>query len=105
MRSYGKNWIYKRTATYKERNTRCATEWDVRIDVNEYITVEEIVNNVKTYDGLLYVLVSGVERPDLQSMSNGKSTYGSSGNHVHLCIVLLQPCTRTEVLSNTRGGR
>lgn len=119
MRSYGKNWTWKKTATYSQRQSRLATEWDVRVDVSERLTVEDIVNNVKNHtDELLYVLVSGVERPD-ENLVDGAAIqphvgepyvvrgnqYGSREHHVHLCIVLLAPLERRGVLELVRGQR
>lgn len=118
MRSYGKNWKWKKTATYKQRQTRLATEWDVRLDVNEYLTIEDIIANVqREIDGFLYVLVSGVEHPDIVPTqgcntekqigpwNTGKNQYGSTGNHTHLCVVLNEPKQRNDVLELLRGRR
>lgn len=117
MRSYGKNFMYKTTATYKERAERLATEWDVRLDVNENLTAQVVCDNVrKHFDQLLYVLVSGVEMPDNQKggcldPARGAGTTGtkspstSEENHVHLCIVLYGPMRRIDVLKMLRGPR
>ena len=118
MRTYGKNWRWKKIATYKQRQNRVATEWDVRLDVCAELPVEDIVNRVKeSLDGFLYVLVSGVEHPDIQPThgcstkeqlgpwNNGKNQYGSAGDHVHLCVVLLEPKQRQDVLRMLRGPR
>jgi len=112
MRSYAKNFMFKKTATYKQRQVRLATEWDVRLDVGDQLPIEDIVNNCKKIkDDCLYILVSGVERPDeaIQA-THGKewanqSLTRSNQEHVHLCIVLLEPKTRPDVLRMLRGPR
>lgn len=115
MRSYGKNWTYKQTATYKVRQTRLATEWDIRLDVGDELTVETILNHLRAAnDGLLYVAMSGIERPD-KAFSTTTNVRGeqikynagsvSSGEHVHLCIVSLLPLDRPSVLRMVRGPR
>ena len=91
MRTYGKNWRWKKIATYKQRQNRVATEWDVRLDVCAELPVEDIVNRVKgSLDGFLYVLVSGVESPDKYTSPDGASgkpiSSGSESDHVHLCL-------------------
>lgn len=114
MRTYGKNFAYKRTVTYQQRQTRCATEWDVRIDVSIGLTAENVINFIKENIGdIQYVLVSGVERPDIVSKENNKYneptviTSGSvtSENHVHVALVVQVPKNRTEVLRMVRGPR
>lgn len=97
---------WKRTEMYSKRE---ATEWDIRLDVNEVLTAEVIINNIKErLDELCYVLVSGVERPD--TMGPGKFMpdkvgSGSSEHHVHLCVVLFRPLKRGDVLQLVRGTR
>ena len=114
MRSYGKNFIYKKTVSYKERQERMATEWDVRLDVSVALPVEDVLSRVQdSLDEMLYVLVSGVERPDLEtgteeSLKAGwrnNCGSGSKEHHVHLCIVLLAPLKRNDVLKMLRGPR
>lgn len=105
MRSYGKNWVYKKTSTYKERQTRLATEWDLRFDISEELTAETIVKNIKaSLDGFLYVAVSGVERPDDFTGPDARGR-AASENHVHLCVVLYEPVKRIDVLQKLRGPR
>lgn len=119
MRSYGKNFIYKKTVNYRQRQVREATEWDVRIDVNDELTADAIVNNIKSnQDDLLFALVSGVEVPDTLEVRQGcaqpdelatwkfkGNQYGSSETHVHLCVVLRAPLCRLDVLKLVRGPR
>lgn len=111
MRTYGKNFIYKKTVSYKERQERLATEWDVRLDISESLPVEDVLSRVRdNMDELLYVLVSGVERPDAIVQPNGttwKNPVGQTSNehHVHLCVVLLAPLKRGDVLKMLRGCR
>lgn len=110
MRSYGKNFIYKKTVNYKQRQERLATEWDVRVDVNEALTANDVVNNLQVHqDELLFGLVSGVENPDEPGHSKpgwrNDSGSGSNELHVHVCIVLHAPLKRIDVLKLVRGPR
>jgi hypothetical protein len=101
---------WERTELYSKRE---ATEWDVRLDVNELLTADVIVNNIKEQlDELQYVLVSGVERPDAPVGTTGPtgtwkndSGSGSKEHHVHVCVVLHKPCKRGDVLQLLRGTR
>lgn len=105
MRTYGKNFMYKKTVSYKERQERLATEWDVRLDISESLPVEDVLSRVRdNMDELLYVLVSGVERPDtiIEGVTNRN---GSTEHHVHVCVVLLAPLKRGDVLKMLRGCR
>lgn len=118
MRTYGKNFIYRKTATYKQRQERLATEWDVRVDISEALTAERIISNIKErLDDISYVLVSGVERPDPfpNQVATGTNQYGtkihttagsrSLDDHVHIGIVLYVPIKRRDVLELVRGPR
>lgn len=112
MRTYGKNFIYKKTVNYKQRQERLATEWDVRVDITEDLSADKIVERVRAAsDDLLYALVSGVERPDIKNGESalqqgpGWKNTGSEQNHVHVCIVLLAPLKRADVLRMVRGPR
>lgn len=103
---------WERTELYSKRE---ATEWDVRVDVNLLLTPEVIVSNIKErLDELSYVLVSGVERPDKPNgevqphgttWKNARGATASEENHVHLCVVLLKPGKRGDVLQLVRGTR
>lgn len=99
--------MFKKTATYKQRQLRMTTEWDVRLDVSNELPVEEIIDNAKKLkDDVLYVLVSGVERPDkLEDGVVTKKFGASDGEHVHVCLVLLEPKVRQDVLKMLRGPR
>lgn len=103
---------WERTELYSKRE---ATEWDVRLDVNEVLTPDVIISNIKErLDELSYVLVSGVEHPD-KTVGPPSSRYtgntpkglnlGSSENHVHVCVVLFKPSKRGDVLQLIRGSR
>jgi len=111
MRSYAKNFLYKKTASFKQRQERLATEWDIRLDVNEHLPVEDVVSRLRdAEDDLLYTLVSGVELPDkMQNPSTGIKgrpiPSGSTEHHVHVCVVLLAPLKRLDVLKMVRGPR
>lgn len=99
--------MYKRTVNYKERQARLATEWDVRLDISEELTVEHILGRVREQlDELSYVLVSGVERPDIKEIKGVPANqHGSDENHVHMCVVLFVPKQRADVLKMVRGPR
>lgn len=118
MRTYGKNFMYRKTVNYKQRQERLATEWDVRIDIAEGLSADNIVERVRAAsDDVLFSLVSGVERPDnvqdqVATNTNGfgqriHTTAGSRSteHHVHVCIVLLAPQRRRDVLELVRGPR
>lgn len=116
MRTYAKNFMFKKTVNYKQRQARLATEWDIRLDVSDALTVENIIGFVKEQlDDIGYVLVSGVERPDLQKVEGPcninqnilqpTNQYGSKEHHVHLCLVLFVPRQRGDVLKLVRGPR
>lgn len=121
MRNYGQQPIHlggKRRATGHQRtelySKREATEWDIRLDVNEVLTAEVIINNIKErLDELSYVLVSGVEHPDSSNQVPPSYTgsaprfspTGSTEQHVHLCVVLCRPLKRGDVLQLVRGSR
>lgn len=108
MRTYGKNWTFKKTASYKQRQVRLATEWDIRLDVGNELPVEEVIDNLKKIkDDVLFMACSGVERPDKKDalQEGGFKNYGSDGEHVHVCLVLLEPKTRQDVLALLRGKR
>lgn len=111
MRSYAKNFVYKQTASYKQRQERLATEWDIRVDVNDVLPVERVVSNIKErLDDILFVLVSGVEVPDKNESPNKGIEWkpipsGSTEHHVHVCLVLFTPLRRRDVLELVRGPR
>lgn len=110
MRTYGKDFAYKKTVSYKQRQARVATEWDIRLDINDILTPEVIVSNIKeSLDEFSFVLVSGVERPDKHVSPSGATgkpiPSGSNENHVHVCIVLFVPRQRGDVLKLVRGPR
>lgn len=109
MRTYGKNFIFKQTSSYKQRQARVATEWDIRVDVSEALTVENIIGFIKEQlDDIGYVLVSGVERPDTEGPGEfveTKNHSGSKEHHVHVCLVLHVPLNRAGVLKLVRGQR
>lgn len=120
MRTYGKNFAFKKTATYKQRQTRLDSEWDIRIDVNDSLSIETILENIrKNLDDFQYVCVSGIEDPDIQptlgcatqqqallgGWRSGANQYGSKDTHVHLAVVLFGPMSRNDVLRLCRGNR
>lgn len=117
MRTYGKNWVFAAKASNQQRASRCDTEWDIRLDISEELPVSDIINRLKDADGdIAFALVSGVERPDVQREHQGcategsqweplKNKYGSTGDHVHVCLVLYIPKQRSDVLKMVRGPR
>jgi hypothetical protein len=118
MRTYGKNFAYKKTVTFQQRQSRCATEWDIRIDVSDALTAENVINFIKeNINDVQYVLVSGVEAPDIQPTqgcatktqvgpwNGGANQHGSKELHVHVALVVQVPKNRTEVLRMVRGPR
>lgn len=113
MRTYGYKYStnggkratgWQRTELYSKRE---ATEWDIRLDVNDLLTPDVIISNIKErLDELQYVLVSGVEHPDkINALEKQGSTHGSTENHVHLCVVLFKALKRGDVLQLVRGQR
>lgn len=110
MRSYGnsKQFLYKKTATYKQRHDRLDTQWDVRIDVNELLTVEDIIMKINDdLNKIQYILIGDTEEPDTrpdQDHATNKE-FGSNGNHVHIALVLYIPHKRADVLQLLRGRR
>lgn len=110
MRTYAKNFMFKRTSTYKQRQTRLSTEWDIRLDVSDQLTAADIVNNIQqSIKELQYVIISGVERPDKHYSPEGVKgrpiPSGSEENHVHIGIVFFIPKVRKDVLELCRGKR
>lgn len=110
MRTYGKNFMYKATVSYKERQERLATEWDVRLDISDALSIKDVLDRARdALDEVLYILVSGVERPDKEEQftEHGpvRSYTLSKNDHVHMCVVLLAPLRRTDVLRMLRGPR
>lgn len=115
MRTYGKQFVYKKSATFQERANRAATEWDVRLDVSETLTARQIVDNVKAAGtDVSYAFVSGVERPD-QHHTDSTNLYGqqiwktngsvSHEHHVHIAIIVESPVNRATILKLLRGPR
>ena len=113
MRSYAKNFTFKKTVSYRQRQERVATEWDIRLDVSEALTVENILGFIKeNLDDVGYVLVSGVERPDSKDDQDYvkkenwvKNPGMSDEHHVHVCLVLHVPINRAGALKLVRGQR
>lgn len=118
MRTYGKAFAYKKTVSYRQRQERLATEWDIRIDITSDLTPQILVENIKNCkDEWTFALVSGVELPDLQPTqgcategqvgpwTGGANQYGSKDKHVHIALVLLLPHKRADVLRMVRGPR
>lgn len=108
MRTYGKSFAYKKTISYRQRQERLATEWDIRIDITSDLSPQILVENLKNCkDAWTFALVSGVELPDtdFNNKDNRPNGSGSEQRHVHLCLVLLLPHKRADVLRMVRGPR
>lgn len=112
MRTYSKNYkAFPRTVTRpsaRDIATRQATEWDVRLDVNEGFTSAHVLEHAVAHqDKFTYCLIGDVERPDDQAIhpGNTKPSQGSTQDHVHIAIILVKPSTRGEVLQLLRGPR
>lgn len=117
MRTYGKckEFMYKKTVSYQQRQARLATEWDVRLDISDELPLEHVLARVRDHlEDLSYVLVSGIEHPDT-AFTKDTNVYGtkvhttggsvSKQDHVHLCVVLFVPLQRADVLKMLRGPR
>lgn len=92
---------HARTELYSKRE---ATEWDIRLDVNELLTADVITSNIKErLDDLSYVVISGVERPDTNDIKPNQA--GSTELHVHIGLVSHKPIKRGDVLQLLRGQR
>lgn len=107
MRSYAKNHMYmwKSTAGKLERSTRKSTEWDVRLDVGLDLTVETIIDNIRaSLDDILYVLVSGVELPEIKDTKESNQ-FLSTETHVHIALIMNDEKIRGDVLRMLRGPR
>lgn len=92
---------HARMELYSKRE---ATEWDIRLDVNELLTADVITSNIKErLDDLSYVVISGVERPDTNDIKPNQA--GSTELHVHIGLVSHKPIKRGDVLQLLRGQR
>lgn len=131
MRTYGKckDFMYKKTVSYQQRQARLATEWDIRLDISDELPLDHILGRVReNLEDYSYVLVSGIEHPDqpveyaMRRTQMGNKEYefkghakprmsvngvgtGSNENHVHICVVLFVPLQRADVLKMLRGPR
>nr|QTE03561.1 MAG: replication-associated protein [Syrmaticus reevesii CRESS-DNA-virus sp.] len=104
MRSYSKSKAFPKTVvrpTRKEVANREATEWDVRLDVNEGFTSAHVLEHAVAHqDKFTYCLIGDVENPDVETVVNG-----SKETHVHVAIIMAKPSTREAVLQLLRGAR
>lgn len=108
MRTYSKDYVnHPRSTPYvtaKQRAERLAREWDIRIDVNLFISP----NDIKTcllpeLEGLDYALISGIEVPDVKSICDGHG--GSEHEHVHIALVFKEPVNRERALRACRPAK
>lgn len=107
MRTYGKIprdirsfYTTKPRESKKAYRERTSTEWDVRLDVTAAeadSVVETISKSLNLFD---YVLVSGVEEPDVP----GCGDHGASESHVHIAAIFQYPMRRDQVLRAIRGA-
>lgn len=104
MRSYS-NKVSSANSTYQrrqEREVREDTEWDLRLDVTNGLSADEIVQFIKSHlDDFLYVLVSGVEVPDVRRMV-GANTMASGTHHVHVGLIAKKKLNRQEAFDMIR---
>lgn len=115
MRTYSKDYAnHPRTTPYitaRQRAERQAREWDIRIDVNLFLSPRDIQDSLQLeLPGLDYVLIGGVELPDPftkeknhrneQVRANGGSV--SENEHVHIALVFKQPVNRERALRACR---
>ena len=104
MRSYS-NKIPSANSSYQrrvERQVREDTEWDLRMDVTNGLSAEDIVTFIKSHlDDFVYVMVSGVETPDVRRLC-GANTMASSTLHVHIGIVVKKKINRAQAFDLIR---
>lgn len=104
MRTYSKDYTsFPRTAPYitaKQRAERLAREWDIRIDVNLFLSPRDIQDSLQLeLPGLDYALIGGVEVPD----THGNIVAGASlQDHVHIALVFKEPVNRERALRACR---
>lgn len=108
MRTYSKNYASNPRkqpyVTAKERAERLSREWDVRIDVNLFISPADIKASLEAdKEGLVYALIGGVEVPDKQVHgATFTPALGSSQDHVHIALVFHEPVNRERALRACR---
>lgn len=113
MRTYSKDYVnHPRSAPYvtaKQRAERLAREWDIRIDVNLFITPNDIKTCLLTdLEGLDYALISGIEVPDTKFGNYDPSKVGASGStqeHVHIALIFKEPVNRERALRACRPAK
>ena len=97
MRTYGKNWKNNTPSSARDRAIRTDVEWDVRIDITDAFTLDDLMKNVGTIlPDTDYIFISGVERP-------GSRKYDSKQNHVHIAVIFITPRKRFDVLKAFMG--
>ena len=87
---------------YIPLNDRDATEWDLRIDLNDNLTATAVVDSVRSHkDSLIYCLVSGLEYG--KSRNDRPSSKGwiqeEESLHVHIAVITAKPMKRLDVLA------
>lgn len=89
---------------------REATEWDIRVDVNDDLLPSNVIANLRgQFHKLCYALVGGVELPDSNVLPSAllpnQIKAGSSERHVHVAIISECPINRSAALQFVRGPR
>ena len=91
---------------YVPLNDRLSTEWDMRLDLSDHVTITSIVDKIKLNKSLvLYVLVSGIElgtsKVDRPFESEGAKTWTTTEPcyHVHIALVTKEPILRLDALN------
>lgn len=102
---------YTKRANYVALNDRLSTEWDIRLDLTNGLSIEDVVNSVVARkQEVLYCLVSGLEFG--KSAVDRRLASGWMAEeeepHVHICLVTMLPKKRQDALqffrSNKIGG-
>lgn len=90
---------------YVPLNDRQSTEWDLRIDLNEQVTVGSIVERARSFkDSFVYLLISGVEFGKCRTdRPTNKGWFTENEElHVHVAMVTKQSVHRLTALNYLR---
>ncbi|KAE9283901.1 hypothetical protein PF001_g22640 [Phytophthora fragariae] len=93
--------------TTKQYGERADTEWDLRVDVHDKFTPDQLATHLGMHITLIkFAMISGVEEPD-NTINSGinmhwgneqQPTSASNHNHVHVCLVLEEELCRNDVI-------
>lgn len=90
---------------YVPLNQRLSTEWDLRIDLTNGLTVTAIVERMRSFkDSLIYGLISGVEygKCRVDRPTNKSWFTEAEEHHVHVALVTMVPINRASALEYLR---